>query len=228
MSITDAIGGFTATVLFSLALGGITGFVASRIVARVNDHLIETTITLLVAYGTYVLADLLHESGVIATVVAGITLGTYGRRIGMSARTQEALDTVWEFLAFILTALIFLLVGLAITVGGLVDAVVPIAWGIVAVLVGRAIVIYGLLGGAARLVGRKRSVLEPGLAAHPVLVRAAWRGGRGAGPVPARRLPAADAGPERRLRDHAVHADRPGLDDRSRDATSTAGKAGRR
>lgn len=135
---------------------------ASRIVARVNDHLIETTITLLVAYGTYVLADLLHESGVIATVVAGITLGTYGRRIGMSARTQEALDTVWEFLAFILTALIFLLVGLAITVGGLVDAVVPIIWGIGAVLVGRAIVIYGLLGGTARLVGRRRSVLEPG------------------------------------------------------------------
>ncbi len=162
VSIGDAVGGFTATVLFSLALGGITGFVASRVVARVNDHLIETTITLLLAYGTYVLADLLHESGVIATVVAGITLGTYGRRIGMSARTQEALDTVWEFLAFILTALIFLLVGLAITVGDLVAAAVPIAWGIAAVLVGRGIVIYGLLGGAARLVGPKRSHLEPG------------------------------------------------------------------
>ncbi len=86
--------------------------------ARVNDHLIETTISLLVAYGTYIVADLLHESGVIATVVAGITLGTYGRRIGMSARTQEALDTVWEFLAFIMTALVFLLVGLAITAAG--------------------------------------------------------------------------------------------------------------
>jgi len=162
VSITDAIGGFTLTVLFSLALGAITGFVASRVVARVDDHLIETTITLLVAYGTYVLADLLHQSGVIATVVAGITLGTYGRRIGMTARTQEALDTVWEFLAFILTALIFLLVGLAITVSGLVDAAVPIAWGIGAVLVGRALVIYGLLGGAARLVGPRRSGLEPG------------------------------------------------------------------
>ena len=162
VSITDAIGGFTLTVLFSLALGAITGFVASRVVARVDDHLIETTITLLVAYGTYVLADLLHQSGVIATVVAGITLGTYGRRIGMTARTQEALDTVWEFLAFILTALIFLLVGLAITVSGLVDAAVPIAWGIGAVLVGRALVIYGLLGGTARLVGPRRSGLETG------------------------------------------------------------------
>ncbi|MBI2763804.1 MAG: sodium:proton antiporter [Chloroflexi bacterium] len=162
VSIGDAIGGFTSTVLFSLVLGGITGFIASRVVARVNDHLIETTISLLLAYGTYVLADLLHQSGVIATVVAGITLGTYGRRIGMSERTQEALDTVWEFLAFILTALIFLLVGLAITPGGLIDAVVPIAWGIGAVLIGRALVIYGLLGGVGRLLGPARGTLERG------------------------------------------------------------------
>lgn len=120
-------------------------------------------------------ADLLNESGVIATVVAGITLGTYGRRIGMSARTQEALDTVWEFLAFIMTALVFLLVGLVITVGGLVDAAVPIAWGIAAVLVGRAVVIYGLLGGAARLVGARRGVLERGWL-HVLF----WSGLRGA------------------------------------------------
>jgi len=175
VTIGDAIAGFAATVLFSIALGAVTGFVASRVVARVNDHLIETTISLLVAYGTYIVADLLHESGVIATVVAGITLGTYGRRIGMSARTQEALDTIWEFLAFIMTALVFLLVGLAITVGGLIEAAVPIAWGIAAVLVGRALVIYGLLGGAARLVGARRGVLERGWL-HVLF----WSGLRGA------------------------------------------------
>ncbi|MES2210828.1 MAG: sodium:proton antiporter [Chloroflexota bacterium] len=175
VSVADAVGGFTVTVLSSLLLGGLTGFIASRVVARVNDHLIETTITLLVAYGTYVLADLLHESGVIATVVAGITLGTYGRRIGMSARTQEALDTVWEFLAFILTALVFLLVGLAITVGGLVEAAVPIAWGIAAVLAGRAIVIYGLLGGVSKIGHRAGGRLERGWL-HVLF----WSGLRGA------------------------------------------------
>jgi CPA1 family monovalent cation:H+ antiporter len=113
----------------------------------------------LLAYGTYVIADVLHESGVIATVVAGITLGSYGRRIGMSERTQEAIDTVWEFLAFVLTAIIFLLVGLAITAGDLVEAGAAIIVGIVAVLIGRALVTYGLLGGAARIVrGRDRAI----------------------------------------------------------------------
>ena len=48
----------------------------------------------------------------------------------MSARTQEAIDTVWEFLSFILTAIVFLLVGLAITPGSMLDAALPIADGI--------------------------------------------------------------------------------------------------
>jgi CPA1 family monovalent cation:H+ antiporter len=142
---------FVLTLGGSAVIGAVAGLVASRVVARVDDHLIETLISVLLAYGTYVVADLLHESGVIATVVAGMTLGTYGRRIGMSARTQEAIDTVWEFLSFMLTAIVFLLVGLAITADDLVAAAAPILVGIVAVLAGRAIVIYGLLGGASRL-----------------------------------------------------------------------------
>lgn len=174
VGIVDAVGTFVATLVVSIAIGGIAGFVASRIVARVDDHLIETTISLLVAYGTYVIADVLHESGVIATVVAGVTLGTYGRRIGMSARTQEALDTVWEFIAFILTAVVFLLVGLTITLESLVNAAVPIAWGIAAVLAGRALVIYGVLGGGVRLV-RRNAGLRPGWL-HVLF----WSGLRGA------------------------------------------------
>ena len=61
----------------------------------------------LAAYGTYVLADLLHQSGIISVVVAGIVTGTYGRRVGFSARARDAIDTVWEFLAFVLTAIAF-------------------------------------------------------------------------------------------------------------------------
>jgi Na+:H+ antiporter len=171
----EAISAFVVTVIVSIALGAVTGFVASRVVARVDDHLIEITITLLVAYGTYIVADLNEQSGVIATVVAGITLGSYGRQAGMSSRTQEALDTVWEFLAFIMTALVFLLVGLSITIPGLVDAAVPIAWGIAAILVGRALVIYGLLGGYARVVRRTSGALGRGWL-HVLF----WAGLRGA------------------------------------------------
>jgi CPA1 family monovalent cation:H+ antiporter len=147
----DAIASVVLTVVVSLLIGGAAGYLASRLIARIDDHVIELSLSLAAAYGTYLVADALHESGVIATVVAGVVIGNYGRSIGMSERTQEALDTVWEFLAFLLTALAFLLVGLAIPLADVWAALPWIAWGVVAIVVGRGIVVYLMLGGASRL-----------------------------------------------------------------------------
>ncbi len=175
IGIADAAGSFVLTIVISVAIGAGAGFVASRIVARVDDHLIETSLSVLLAYGTYVAADVLHESGVIATVVAGITLGTYGRNIGMSEKTREAIDTVWEFIAFLLTAIVFLLVGLAIEAGDLLDTAGPIAVGIIAVLIGRVVVTYGLVGVGARVVRGRGGGLPRGWL-HVLF----WSGLRGA------------------------------------------------
>ena len=90
-------------------IGAPPGFVASRLIATVDDHLIELTLSLAAAYGTYLVADRIDQSGIIATVVAGLVIGNYGRALGMSARSREALDTVWEFFAFLVTAIVFLL-----------------------------------------------------------------------------------------------------------------------
>jgi monovalent cation:H+ antiporter, CPA1 family len=136
----------------STAIGLAVGWVASRLIAAVDDHAIEVTLSVAAAYGTYLVTDLLHQSGIIATVIAGLLIGNHARRAGMNERSLEALDTVWEFFAFLLTAVVFLLIGLAITVGDLVAALPWIAWGVLAILVGRAIVVYALLGGASRLV----------------------------------------------------------------------------
>lgn len=152
VSAAEAVWIFGVTVVVSAVIGIVIGWAASRLIASVDDHLLELTVSLAAAYGAYLIADLLHESGIIATVVAGMVLGNYGRRIGMSARTQEALDTVWEFVAFLLTALVFLLVGLVITFPSLIDALWPIGVGIAAILVGRAFVVYVLLGGTSRLI----------------------------------------------------------------------------
>jgi CPA1 family monovalent cation:H+ antiporter len=152
---TEAVASLILTVVVSVIVGAIAGWLASRIISTVDDHLIELTISVVTAYGTYLIADYFHESGVIATVVAGVVLGNYGRGSGMSVNTQEVLDVVWEFLAFLLTALVFLLVGLAISVPSLFEALPSILWGVVAILVGRALVVYGLLGGASRLTRRR-------------------------------------------------------------------------
>jgi monovalent cation:H+ antiporter, CPA1 family len=139
-------------ITFSTLIGLAAGFVASRLIAAVDDHLVELTLSVGAAYGTYVVADRLGQSGIIATVVAGLLIGNHARRAGMSPRSLEALDTVWEFFAFLLTAVVFLLIGLAIGLRDVTSALPWIAWGVIAILVGRAVVVYGLLGGASRLV----------------------------------------------------------------------------
>jgi CPA1 family monovalent cation:H+ antiporter len=145
---------FVWVTLASTALGAAAGYVASRILPTVGDHLIEISLSVVLAYGTYLAADAFHLSGVIATAVAGIVLGTYGRKNGLSPRTEEALDTVWEFVAFLATAFVFLVVGFAISIRALADVASPIAWAFAATLAGRAVIVYGLLG-VWRLVQRR-------------------------------------------------------------------------
>jgi CPA1 family monovalent cation:H+ antiporter len=148
----DAVTGFASTVVVSAGLGLAVGVVATRVMAFAHDHLIELAISVVLAYGTYLVADRMGQSGIIATVVAGIVLGTYGRRVGLPAATFAALDQTWEFIAFLLTAFVFLLIGLAISLGTLADSAAAIGLGVVGILVGRAIVVYLILGGASRAV----------------------------------------------------------------------------
>jgi CPA1 family monovalent cation:H+ antiporter len=180
---------FVSVTIVSTALGAVAGYAASRILPSVGDHLIEISLSVVLAYGTYLTADALHQSGVIATAVAGIVLGNYGRRLGLSEKTEEALDTVWEFVAFLATAFVFLVVGFAIAVHSLADAAMPIVWAIVATLAARAIIVYGLLGGWR-------------------LARRAWTSRAPAAAKPVRpRKSAGAAGPARAARDAEVPFD---------------------
>ena len=156
VSPVDEVVAFVTAIVVSTAIGLVGGWAASRLMTLVDDHAIELSLSLAAAYGTYLVADGLHQSGVIATLVAGLVIGGYGRRVGMSERTREALDTVWAFIAFLLTAFAFLLVGLAISIPQVIGALPAIGWGVVAILVGRALVVYGLLGGASHLLARAR------------------------------------------------------------------------
>ncbi len=147
----DATFGFIGTVAVSVAIGLVSGWLATRLISRIDDHLLELTISVVLAYGSYLIADQFHLSGVIATVVAAVVLGNFGPGRSMTVTGADAIDTVWEFLAFLLTAVVFLLIGLAIPPAGLVASIGPIAWAIVGILIGRALVVYVLLGGVSRL-----------------------------------------------------------------------------
>jgi CPA1 family monovalent cation:H+ antiporter len=93
------------------ALGALAGFLISRILRRIDDPVVETTLMLLSAYGIYWAADAIHLSAIIAVIVAALILGNYGRAIGMSEQTRTDADTFWRMVAFLANALIFLLIG---------------------------------------------------------------------------------------------------------------------
>lgn len=137
---------FVSVVAISSVLGAAAGYVASRLLPYVGDHLIEISLSVVLAYGTYLVADATHQSGVIATAVAGIVLGNYGRGHGLSEVTEEGLTTVWDFVAYLATAFVFLVVGFAIAAHSLVDVAPAIVWAIAATLLGRAAIVYVLLG----------------------------------------------------------------------------------
>lgn len=124
-------------------LGVALGWLASQIIARVDDYLIETTITTVLTFGAYLIAERLHVSGVLAVVAAGIVCGNTGLK-GMSPTTRIVLLSFWEYLAFVTNSLVFLLIGLEVNIRQLAAAAFPIAIAVLAVLMSRALVIYGL------------------------------------------------------------------------------------
>jgi Na+:H+ antiporter len=171
------VGGLVVGTLASTAIGAVIGLLITRFLARVQDHLIELTMSLVAAYGSYLIAAQLHESGLIASVVCGLVLGSYGRRVGISQRAQDAIDTVWEFIGFLATTLVFLLIGLSIGIPQLLAAAGAAAATLVTLVISRAAIVYGLLGGtyrAANALGWARRLPRGWL--HLI----AWSGLRGA------------------------------------------------
>lgn len=165
-------------------LGLAIGYALSRLVRHVDDHVIETTLTFSVAYGSYVLGTVVGTSGLLTVVTAALTLGSYGRRTGMSRRTKYAVDDIWEFVGYVANSILFLLLGHEIGATTLVHDIPEIAWAVVGVFVGRALMIYLLLPAHSFVATRWRERLESRRAEAPPGPRTPPRRGQ-LTPIPA-------------------------------------------
>lgn len=147
-NLVDSLFNFLEVAGGGIVVGFLLGWLASRLIARIDDYVVETTLTTVLAFGSYLVAEQFHLSGVLAVVVAGLVSGSIGER-EMSPTTRIGLVNFWEYMAFLSNSAIFLLIGLDIEIASLIDNADLIAWAIFAVLVARAIGIYGLsrLGG---------------------------------------------------------------------------------
>ncbi|HUJ74636.1 MAG TPA: sodium:proton antiporter, partial [bacterium] len=99
----QAVGG----ALFGLAIG----YAAYRVLRSIDNYQVETLVTLAVVMGGYSLAGALQVSGPIAMVVAGLLIGSYGKRYAMSDHTRQHLFSFWELLDALLNAVLFVMMG---------------------------------------------------------------------------------------------------------------------
>ncbi len=136
---------FFFVVIGGAAVGATLGYISYKILAFIDDHQIEVAITLIVAFSTFIIAEYLHVSGVIAVVAAGLIIGNYGTYFSMSPTTRVSLVTFWGFFVFIINSIIFLLIGIDIHFDKILAFGSSILLAIPAVLLGRLIATHILL-----------------------------------------------------------------------------------
>ena len=135
--------------LWTLAGGVLIGLAASGaillIVGRTDDPLVEITLTTIAAYGSFLIAEHFHASGIIAALAAGLLTGNVGRSRVISAEGRERVRYAWEYFAFLANSIVFILIGINTANQPLRDlGSVAAAAAIVLVLAGRALSIYPL------------------------------------------------------------------------------------
>ncbi len=139
---TSGVAQFITIAGGGLVVGILLGMLVSQFISRIDEPLVETTLTVVLAFGSYLLAESLGVSGVLAVVAAGIVNGNAGPR-GMSPTTRVVVFNFWETAAFLANSFIFLLIGLTIHLQTLCANWQAIGWAILAVLLARAVSIYG-------------------------------------------------------------------------------------
>jgi CPA1 family monovalent cation:H+ antiporter len=143
--IVESVREFGVVVFGGVAVGAVIGLLASTLTSYIEDYLLEITLTTIAAYGSFLLGEALKVSPVIAVLVAGLVIGNYGRQRGMSPTTQVAVNAFWEYAAFVVNSLVFLLIGLEIRTTVLAENIGYIGWAVLAVLIARAVSVYGLI-----------------------------------------------------------------------------------
>ena len=142
----DPFKGLVEFVIISVGgimVGLVLGWLVAQVISRVDNYLIETTLTTVVAFGSYLVAEKLGMSGILAVLVAGLVNGNISPQ-GMSPTSRIVIFNFWEYVAFLANSLIFLLIGLSVNINALLAAWQPILWAILGVFIARAIVVYGL------------------------------------------------------------------------------------
>ena len=142
--LSSSIGQFFVVAGGGILVGVVSGIIISQLIGQIDNYLIETTLTTILAYGSYLVAEyVLGVSGVLAVVAAGLASGKFGPR-GMSSTTRIVVFNFWEYVAFLANSFVFLIIGLQIDLTLIINNALSILFAILAVIIARAVTVYGL------------------------------------------------------------------------------------
>jgi len=127
-----------------IGIGAAAGWGAAQLVALTDDHLMEILFTVVVTYGSWVAAEAVHASPVLAVVTAGITVGSVGWR-ELTPAGKVAIRSFWAVAAFGINSVLFLIIGLQFDFAAFGAAGIAIAWGLLALTAGRMAAVYPIL-----------------------------------------------------------------------------------
>lgn len=126
-----------------LGVGGLIGICFAFLTQRYELDWVEQSLTLVTAYGTYLLVEELGGSGVIGVVTAALVIGNLSTQPGVVPQKRSSMIEFWEFVAFLVNSILFLLLGDQIHLSKLIHNIETTAVAIAAVVASRALTIYG-------------------------------------------------------------------------------------
>ena len=130
------------TVAGGVCCGALVAVPLVWLAGNVEDRLVEVALTYLIAFGSFLLAENLHCSGVLATLTAGLIVGNWGFLGAITDGGRQSVLNHWEFVAFLINSAIFLLIGGLGTRMPLAAVLAAAGIAIVLALAGRAATVY--------------------------------------------------------------------------------------
>ncbi|MHB8421504.1 MAG: cation:proton antiporter [Leptospirales bacterium] len=128
----------------SIACGFFVSWVIHLLAGRTNDLLVGNLLTFIAAFGSFILADTFHLSGILACVVTGILVGNSETFLRFSPKGRDALSAIWETIVFIINSIIFILIGIRIAHQNFLSDWKSVLIAILVVLLSRAGSVYPL------------------------------------------------------------------------------------
>lgn len=110
-SLAHTAGDLLVRIVESVLIGGATAIIAVAAWRTLKEHTLQTTISVLVPFLSYLPAYYIGASGVLATVVSGVAVSRFTPSV-LQPRTREVLTGFWTTVVFLLNAFIFTEVGI--------------------------------------------------------------------------------------------------------------------